>query len=164
VAVVPDRPLATAKARQVLPHQVSRGDATFNLGRLTLLLAGLADRALLVKEATEDRLHQDYRSPLFPEAPQLLGRLVSSGALAACWSGAGPTLLGLCESGKTEHVRAGAATAMAELGVAGRVLVVRPDQQGLVVDGAASPFRAPMRSAPFDLLAKAPAEDHSPRA
>lgn len=154
VAVVPDRPLPTAKARQVLPQQVSRGDATFNLGRLTLLLAGLADRALLIKEATEDRLHQDYRSPLFPEAPQLLGRLVTGGALASCWSGAGPTLLGICETGKAEPVRLAAEAAMAEIGVPGRVLVLHPDLQGLVVDGAATPFRSAVRRPPFDVLAE----------
>lgn len=156
VGVVPDRPLPTAKARQVLPQRVSRADATFNLGRLTLLLAGLADRALLIKEATEDRLHQDYRSPLFPEAPQLLGRLVAGGALAACWSGAGPTLLGLCEAAQADHVRVAAEAALTEIGVTGRVVVLRPDLQGLVVDGAATPFRAPPRSAPFDLLAGDP--------
>ncbi|HUY62919.1 MAG TPA: homoserine kinase [Acidimicrobiales bacterium] len=156
VAVVPERPLPTTKARQVLPHQVARADATFNLGRLTLLLAGLADRALLTKEATEDRLHQDYRSPLFPEAPQLLSRLVSAGALASCWSGAGPTLLGLCEATEAERVRDGAERAMEEVGVAGRAVVLRPDLEGLVVDGSPPDGRSRPRrlgSAPFDLLA-----------
>ena len=145
VAVVPERSLATSKARQVLPQTVARTDATFNLGRLTLLLAGLADRALLIKEATEDRLHQDYRSPLFPEAPQLLSRLVAVGALAACWSGAGPTLLGLCDASDTERVRLGVERAMEEIGVAGNVHVLRPDLQGLVVDGSTGPLRTPLR-------------------
>ena len=79
VVAVPDRPLSTSKARQALPHEVSRADAAFNLGRMGLLLAGLADHPLLIREATEDRLHQDYRSPLFPEAPKLLGRLLGGG-------------------------------------------------------------------------------------
>ncbi len=135
VAVVPERPLATARARQVLPQRVSRTDATFNLGRMALLLAGLADRAVLVKEATEDRLHQDFRIPLFPEAPHLLGEIVSAGALASCWSGAGPTLLGLCEGGDADRVRAGMERALDEHGVAGQVRVLRPDLDGLVVEG-----------------------------
>ncbi|MHB8593683.1 MAG: homoserine kinase, partial [Acidimicrobiales bacterium] len=154
VAMVPHRPLPTSKARQVLPHQVSRTDATFNLGRLTLLLAGLADRALLIREATEDRLHQDYRSPLFPEAPQLLGRMVTAGALASCWSGAGPTLLGLCEGADAERVRGQAEAAMADVGVPGRVVVLRPDLEGLVVDGGEAGIRPPgRRAALFDLQA-----------
>lgn len=133
VVIIPKRSLATAKARHVLPHHVSRADATFNLGRMALLLAGLADRALLSREATEDRLHQDYRSPLLPEAPQLLNRLVRAGALAACWSGSGPSLLGLCDSASAPEVRAGAEGALDEVGLAGTVVVLRPDLRGLVV-------------------------------
>ncbi|HAM02934.1 MAG TPA: homoserine kinase [Acidimicrobiaceae bacterium] len=134
VAVVPERPLATARARQVLPQRLSRADVTFNLGRMALLLAGLADRALLVKEATEDRVHQDYRIPLFPEAPQLLGRFVAAGALASCWSGAGPTLLGLCDGADTGKVCAGMEHAVEELGITAEVRVLHPDLEGLVVD------------------------------
>jgi homoserine kinase len=138
VAVVPDRSLSTSRARQSLPPQVARTDATFNLGRLSLLLAGLADRSLLIREATEDRLHQDYRSPLFPEAPQILARLVADGALASCWSGAGPTLLGFCDGADGESVRTKAQAAMAEIGVPGRALLLRPDLEGLVIDDGES--------------------------
>ncbi|HTZ07463.1 MAG TPA: homoserine kinase, partial [Acidimicrobiales bacterium] len=149
VVMVPDRPLPTAKARQALPQQVGRTDATFNLGRLALLLAGLADRSLLLREATEDRLHQDYRSPLFPEAPQLLGRLVSAGALASCWSGAGPALLGMCDGQDGERVRAKAESAMEEIGVPGRAVLLRADVEGLIVEGtphASGRHRAPAPS------------------
>lgn len=151
VAVVPDRALATARARQVLPQRVSRSDATFNLGRMALLLAGLADRALLVKEATEDRLHQDYRIPLFPEAPQLLTHFLSAGALAACWSGAGPTLIGLCDGGDAERLRLAMVKALPEHGVTGEVRVLHPDLEGLVVDGPQPSLLG--RRAPFDFLA-----------
>ena len=136
VVMVPERPLPTAKARHALPPQVGRSDATFNLGRMSLLLAGLADRSLLLREATEDRLHQDYRSPLFPEAPQLLGRLVAAGALASCWSGAGPALLGICDGADGERVRTQAEAAMEEVGVPGRAVLLRADVEGLIVEGA----------------------------
>jgi homoserine kinase len=134
VALVPDKPLSTTRARQALPQTVPRADATFNLGRMGLMLAGLADRSLLTREAAEDRIHQDYRSPLFPEAPKLLARLLEAGALASCWSGAGPTLLGICDGEDQEKVRAGCEKAMAEVGVAGRVLVLHADMQGLTTD------------------------------
>ena len=139
VAMVHDRALPTSKARQALPHTVARTDATFNLGRTALLLAGLADRDLLIKEATEDRLHQDYRSPMFPEAPQLLGRLAAGGALASCWSGAGPTLLGVCRIEDGERVRDAAEVAMGEVGVPGRALLLRADLEGLIVED--TPYR-----------------------
>ncbi len=148
VAMVPDRPLPTSKARHALPQQVARTDAAFNLGRMGLLLAGLADGNLLSREATEDRLHQDYRSPFFPEAPQLLARLVSGGARAACWSGAGPTLVGFCDAADGERTRDNAEAAMEEVGVTGRALLLRPDLHGLVLDGDRRDA-----SGPFDVLA-----------
>jgi homoserine kinase len=134
VALVPNRSLATSKARQALPREVSRADATFNLGRMALLLAGLADRSLLIREATEDRLHQDYRSPLFPEAPQLLSQLLQAGALATCWSGAGPSVIGICEASDGEKVRSAAEAAMDDVGVDGRALLLRADLDGLIVN------------------------------
>jgi homoserine kinase len=140
VAVVPDTSLSTARARQVLPAEVTREHAAFNLSRLALLLAGLADASVLVPEATEDRLHQDYRSPLLPAAPMLLAALVEGGALASCWSGAGPTLLGICRSADGPRVQAAGRDALADLDVAGDVLVLRPDLHGLVVGRGAGPL------------------------
>ncbi|MGH9091867.1 MAG: homoserine kinase, partial [Acidimicrobiales bacterium] len=137
VVVVPDRPLSTAKARQALPARVSREDAAFNLGRMGLLLVGLADSRLLVREATEDRLHQDYRSPLFPEAPMLLARLMAGGALAACWSGAGPSLLGFSTARDAHAVCEAARAGLAEAGIPGEVLLLRADTAGLVTGDAA---------------------------
>lgn len=132
VAVVPHRALPTVKARQALPTHFPREDVTFNIGRTVLLLAGLSDHRLLRKEATEDRLHQDYRAPLFPEAPQLLSGLQQGGALAACWSGAGPTIVGFCTRQSASKVEASAASAMSRAGLEGRIMVLQPDRAGLV--------------------------------
>ncbi len=137
VAVVPDRLLSTARARQVLPHQVGLSDATFNLGRMGLLLAGLADHRSLVREAGEDRLHQDYRSPLFPEAPMILAALVAAGSLMSCWSGAGPTLLGFCTRERAGRIRRAGIAAMEDAGVSGAVHILRPDNAGLVTGESA---------------------------
>src|SRR5580698_5253384 len=51
VVMVPERTLSTADARAVLPTSLSRADATFNLGRMGLLLAGLADPTQLTSAA-----------------------------------------------------------------------------------------------------------------
>ena len=132
VVVVPERNLATPEARALLPDTLSRSDVVFNLGRMGLLLAGLADPSLLMAAATEDRLHQPARTALFPEAAGLLRALVEAGALAACWSGAGPSLLGIAPSDAVEAVRAGAELALAASGVEGCVLVLGADRRGLV--------------------------------
>jgi homoserine kinase len=138
VAVVPDHPLETARARAALPVEVRRSDAVFNLGRLALLLEGLGDRRKLVPEATADRLHQGPRTPLFPEAPLLLASLEAGGALAACWSGAGPTLLGICEGAAAARVADAGREGLRAADVAGRVLVLHADVEGVVVGARAS--------------------------
>ncbi|MGA3352632.1 MAG: homoserine kinase [Acidimicrobiales bacterium] len=134
VAIVPEREIATGEARGVLASEVTRGDAVFNLSRMGLLLAGLADRSLLVPEAGDDRLHQSQRSRLFPEAPELLARLTKAGALASCWSGAGPSLLAICDGPlDAGRVREAGEASLDSLAVAGRALVLSPDLEGLVV-------------------------------
>jgi homoserine kinase len=132
VAVVPDRSLTTADARRVLPDPVPRTDAIFNLGRMGLLLAGLAEPSVLTPAATGDRLHQEARASLFPEAPVLLAALVESGALASCWSGAGPTLLGLTTQSALENVGAAMMDALSALDFPAQVLQLQADRQGLV--------------------------------
>ena len=124
VTVVPDRHLATEEARAALPAAVPHGDARLNLGRLPLLLAGLADHRRLRPEAAEDRLHQPYRRALFPESAGLMEALAGAGALATCWSGAGPTILGISTRDRAEPVRAAGEAALAALGLTGRCLVL----------------------------------------
>ena len=70
-------------------------------------------------EATDDRIHQPARTALFPEAPQLLGALVDAGALAASWSGAGPSLIGMVRAEAAASVLAGAEAALVAGGRAG---------------------------------------------
>jgi homoserine kinase len=133
VVLIPDRTLPTKEARAALPTEVPHADAAFNLGRMGLLLAGLADAARLQPAATEDRLHQNQRASLYPEAAGLMAALIEGGALASCWSGAGPTLLGISRRNAAERVRSAGDAAMAQVGVAGRALVLEPDLQGLTI-------------------------------
>ena len=134
VVLVPDRQLPTEEARVALDAEVSRADAVFNLSRMGLLLAGFADRALLLGAAGDDRLHQSQRASLFPEAPELLARLLKAGALVSCWSGAGPSLLGVCDGPRVAaQVRDAGEAALEAVGVPGRAVVLSPDLAGLVV-------------------------------
>ena len=134
VVAVPDRELATRTARTLLPAEVPFSDAVSNLGRMGLLVAGLGDRTGLVSAAGLDRLHQDARSALFPEAPAILEALRDAGAVVSCWSGAGPSLLGICTSEPVASaVLAAVEAALAEMKVPGRVLELRPDIEGLIL-------------------------------
>ena len=135
VAIVPDVSLSTSRARQVLPIEVSRDSAAFNLSRMALLLAGLADSRLLMPEATEDRLHQDYRSPALPGRAQAAGRRCRG---PGHWPCAGRARVPPCSASargrETAGVEAAATVALADANIPGEVLVLHPDMHGLVLD------------------------------
>jgi len=133
VVVIPSVELATKTARGVLPASIKFRDATFNLGRMGLLIAGFADLHYLVREATEDRLHQSYRSVLFPQSNEIMEVLGDCGAIATCWSGAGPTMIGFCRLPDSAGLAQRVAEALngREMRVAVRELGV--DLKGLVL-------------------------------
>jgi homoserine kinase len=127
--LVPEARLATSRARGVLPAQVPHADAAFTAGRAALLVEALARRPELLLDATEDRLHQDYRAGVMAASSELLRALRAEG-VAATVSGAGPTVLALTTAEQTPVLDA----VLADLldGVAGwRAL--RP---GIDTDGA----------------------------
>jgi homoserine kinase len=132
VVVVPDRHVTTAEARAALPATVAFSAAVSNLGRLALLISGLADATSFDPAAGLDRLHQDARAALFPEAAELLARLRGAGALVACWSGAGPSLLAICrDRSDTTKVAEAGELALEELALTGRVHELVPDLSGI---------------------------------
>ena len=93
LALVPDFDLPTTLARSVLPEQLSRADAIYNIahGALVLKALELGDERLL-RNAMQDRLHQNYRKHLVKDYDQIEALVRTTGA-AFCLSGAGPTLL-----------------------------------------------------------------------
>ena len=60
---IPNFELKTEKSRAVLPSEVSRGDAVYNLSRAALMTASLFSGNLSnLRIAVQDRLHQPYRA------------------------------------------------------------------------------------------------------
>jgi homoserine kinase len=133
VIIVPSLRLTTSDARQALPDVVAHEDAAFNLSRLALLIAGLADHHRLLAAAGDDRLHQGPRSSLFRQASALLAGLREAGALTSCWSGAGPSLIGISTEADAAAVAKAAESLMDDLRVAGSVLILEPDLKGAQV-------------------------------
>jgi homoserine kinase len=135
VAVIPERELLTSDARRVMGPTVTLEDAVFNLGRLALLIAGLAERSQLMAGAGDDRLHQPPRSVLFPQSVPILSGLREAGAITSFWSGAGSTLLAVCEKSRSEGVRAAGAGLLEALGVSGRTALLEADLTGVTLLG-----------------------------
>ena len=96
LVLVPERTMSTTLARSLQPPQVSREDAVFNVSRTALLIAALMQSPELLLDATADRLHQDYRAEAMPETSALVQALRAAG-FAAVVSGAGPSILVLCD-------------------------------------------------------------------
>lgn len=95
VAVPDDASMSTSLARSLQPETVPHKDAIFNLSRSALLIAALIQSPELLFEATEDRLHQNYRASAMKDTDALLQSLRKLG-FAAVVSGAGPSVLVLC--------------------------------------------------------------------
>lgn len=103
VVFVPETRLATEQARGLLPETVPHVDAVANVARVALLVTALTqglDEATLLA-ATEDRLHQEYRSPAMPESAALIRKLRERGVPAVV-SGAGPTVLAFTSASRID--------------------------------------------------------------
>ncbi|MBN9611992.1 MAG: homoserine kinase, partial [Actinobacteria bacterium] len=96
LVLVPDFTMSTELARSLQPKQVPHEDAVFNVSRSALLVAALTQSPELLFEATEDRLHQNYRGEAMPQTRNLIAALREAGH-AAVVSGAGPSILVLAE-------------------------------------------------------------------
>ena len=130
VLFIPEQAMSTARARSVLPQQVSREDAVFNVGRAALLASALASGDLgALKTATQDRLHQPQRGTIFPAMRLIIRAALDAGALGAFLSGAGSTILALAH-GREMTIGFEMADIANRAGVAGEVRVVDVACQG----------------------------------
>jgi homoserine kinase len=94
IVVLPAEPLATSKARAVLPDCYNRADVVANIQSAGLLgLAFAQGRADLLRIAMRDGIHQPYRASICPLLTPLLAIAGTAGILGAALSGAGPAVL-----------------------------------------------------------------------
>lgn len=128
LVAVPDATLPTAAARAATSEPVPTAVASRTAARLAALVEGLrtADPILLA-EAAGDELHEARRAHLSPVSGRLIEIARSSGALHACWSGAGPSVLALVTDERADAVRSALAGALG----GGYVLSPEIDRDGL---------------------------------
>lgn len=118
----------THAMRAALPSAVPHRDAALQAGRSALLATAiLTSDAGMLREAMRDTLHQPYRLPLLPGAAELIELAYERGAAGACLSGAGPSVLAICDSPISAH---GVEKAWNGSGVAGMATRLRFDTNG----------------------------------
>ncbi len=108
VLFIPDFEMSTKAARAVLPPNIPFGDAVHNMARTGLfaaIFAATAPPLELLAEAMDDRLHQPYRTQIFPQLPKLIASAQAAGAWGAALSGAGSSVLALVDAARAEGVK-----------------------------------------------------------
>lgn len=111
VCCYPQFPVATEKARSLLPRQVPLRDAVENLNRVALLTATFATGDFsLLRGLFDDKLHQPYRRKLVPQLDDVIAAGVEAGAFGGWLSGSGSSVMCV-----TEQKERGVAEAMARV-------------------------------------------------
>ena len=130
VIFVPDVRISTEAARAVLPESVSMDDAVHNMSRVGLLVASMAtNHPEFLSVATQDRLHQPYRHPLFTAMKVIFKAALDAGALGVFLSGSGSTVLALTK-GREMTVAYEMAEAARQASVEGKGSVTKPTARG----------------------------------
>ena len=94
----------TEGMRSALPATIPHHEAAAAAARSALLAtAVITSDAGLLRTAMDDRLHQPYRLPLLPGSAELIETAYGHGAAGAALSGAGPSVLAICDSPISAH-------------------------------------------------------------
>jgi homoserine kinase len=137
LVVIPEFQLSTSDARKVLPDQISREDAIYNISRSSLLVAALSQgRFDLIGRAMSDRLHQPYRASLVPGMSRILEEAPNRGALGVALSGAGPTLMALVDRGNLlkGDLETYLLDTMKEYGIQASARWLNPSSDGVIIN------------------------------
>lgn len=104
VVFIPAAESRTAEMRAALPGHVPHADAARQAGRAALLATAImTGDGPLLRSAMDDLLHQPHRLPLLPGSAELIETAYERGAAGACLSGAGPSVLAICEGPAAAH-------------------------------------------------------------
>ena len=118
----------------MLPANVSRADAVFNLAHAAALLAAVlrSDGALL-SLAMVDRLHQKARAQLVTGLDDIIAAARGAGAFGAALSGAGPAVIAVAPARLADRVVAAMEDSAHAVGTMARGRVVRVRAAGAQV-------------------------------
>ena len=130
VLFIPEVPMCTGNARDLLKATVHRQDAVFNIARTALFVRALMTNDMAyMRIATEDRLHQPERQIIFPAMKNIIRGAINAGAIGAFLSGSGSTVLALALD-REFTIGYEMADAAAKSGISGSIKVTSPTDRG----------------------------------
>ncbi len=131
--VFPEFDFPTKQARAILPRQLDRKDAIYNISRAVIVTEAFRVGDLkMLGEAMTDKLHQPYRLPLIPGAQAAMDAMKQSGAAAVALSGAGPSLIAFSANSE-KAIGEAAKKAFEEAGLGARILKLKISRKGAEV-------------------------------
>lgn len=105
IALIPSHPVKTEEARASLPKAYPISDAIYNLARIPFMEEAFQNKdEALLKEVTQDKLHQQYRQSLIKDFAKIEAIYLTQDIITAWVSGAGPTILLLVDKKKQAEV------------------------------------------------------------
>ncbi len=135
VTFIPEASSATWAARAALPSNIPLPDAAFNVGVASGLTWGLSTgNREAIAAGMHDRLHEPYRARLFPHLTPMTDAARQAGAVGACLSGAGPTILTLVEPENVDAVCAALREVAIDHDVNGEVKPLKPTSAGASIE------------------------------
>lgn len=133
ISLIPDFPLSTSDARDVLPRAYTKEQAVFNCSRVALMVASMMSGNFdALSVAMQDEIHQPYRKILIPGMEYLITKSIELGCYGGYLSGAGPTVMLVAPKGReiVGKIRE-AAAGLKNFWLVGEIPV---DQHGAVVE------------------------------
>jgi len=99
IAMIPDFKLSTKAARAALPEAYTREETVFNMSHAALLIKAFErGDSRLLREAMQDKLHQQYRAPMITGYKTAVDIAIKAGAVGTYISGAGPCIMAVADS------------------------------------------------------------------
>ncbi|CAB4647633.1 unannotated protein [freshwater metagenome] len=104
---VPDFSTSTNESRGKIGSTIALADAVFNISRTAMLVTAFQTGDVdLLKEATQDRIHQDIRFASSPACKEALDAGLQAGAWCGWLSGSGPTVALMCSPSQADVIAA----------------------------------------------------------
>jgi len=130
VVVIPQFKVSTSEAREILPSEIPRKDAVFNISRACLLVSSIITGQLeYIGAGMQDMLHQPYRKKLVPGMDDVFESAKKNGARGVALSGAGPSIVAFATE-SFETIGKSMQQAFLEHNIKSRFLVMEVNNNG----------------------------------
>jgi len=139
VICVPDLQVDTAESRRRLQQRVLLRNAVYNMGHALIFIGGVTTGAAdKIRIGMEDRLHQGRRVKMIPGAKEVMEGAVEAGAIGACLSGSGPTILALANE-RFDEIERAMEEAFRRAGVQAEATAMAIEKEGAVAERIEDP-------------------------